>query len=159
MQSIPTIDLLAMIHLFIVGGVVTCGFIEVVFEYYALFFDQTLHHSAIRIHYWVDIFVEIPLFVGVTLTGTWMLLLLESVSPLQLAKVGVSYIIVIGASVCFVETFRRKRLLDQGAAEEELLASTKTMMVRNLVVIGVLTQFVLFAGLWLGYQRLQSYFS
>jgi hypothetical protein len=85
-----------------------------------------------------------------------MLLLLESVSPLHLAKAGASYIVVIGASVCFVETFRRKRLLDDGASEEELLSSTKTMMVRNLAVIGVLTQFVLFAGLWLGYKRLQG---
>jgi hypothetical protein len=137
---------------------VTCGLIEVVFEYYALYFDKSLHHSAIRIHYWVDIFVEIPLFAGVTITGTWMLLEMESISTLVLAKAIVSYIVVIGASVCFVETFRRKRLLDEGASEEELLASTKTMMVRNLSIIGVLTQFVLFAGFWLGYQRLQGYF-
>ncbi len=159
MQSIPIIDLFSATHLFIVGGVLTCGLIEVVFEYYALFFDRSLHHSAIRIHYWVDIFVEIPLFVGVTITGTWMLLQLESVSFLHLAKVGVSYVIVIGFSMCAVETFRRKRLLDRGAPEEELFASTKTMMVRNVAVIGVLTQFVLFAGLWLTYQRLQSYLS
>ncbi len=156
MQSISTINILAALHLFIVGGVVTCGLIEIVFEYYALFFDKSLHHSAIRIHYWVDIIVEIPLFVGVAITGTWMLFLLESISPLHLAKAGVAYIIVIGASVCFVETFRRKRLLDEGAPEEVLLASTKTMMVRNVAVIGVLTQFVLFAGLWLSYQRLRG---
>ncbi len=159
MQSISTLDLLSAGHLFIVGGVLTCGLIEVVFEYYALFFDQTLHRSAIRIHYWVDIIVEIPLFIGVTITGTWMLLLLDTVSLLHLAKISVSYIIVIGFIVCALETFRRKRLLDEGASDEELFASTKGMMVRNVAIIGVLTQFVLIAGLWLSYQRLQGYLS
>jgi hypothetical protein len=159
METISTLDLLAALHLLIVGGVLACGAIEVVFEYYALFFDRTLHHSAIRIHYWVDILVEIPLFIGVALTGTLMLLQLETISGLHLAKVGVSYVIVIGFAVCAMETFRRKRLLDEGAEEEILLASTRSMMVRNVAIIGVLTQFVLFSGLWLSYQRLQGYLS
>ncbi len=157
MQSIPTIDLLAAIHLFFVGGVLTCGLVEIIFEYYALFFDRTLHHSSIRIHYWVDILAEIPLFVGITVSGTLMLLFLESISLVHLLKIGVAYSIVIGFSMCALETFRRKRMLDQGAPEKDLVASTKTMMIRNAIIIGVLTWFVIFTGLWLSHHRLLEY--
>ncbi len=54
MSSIPLINIVAVAHLFCIAALSGCMAAEVVFEYYAMFFNRKLHHSVIRIHYWEE---------------------------------------------------------------------------------------------------------
>ncbi len=88
MESIPLINIVAVIHLYFIGGLLTCGMIEVVFEYYGLFFKKEFHPCAIRIHHYVDIFVEIPLFIAVAISGIFMAFLVTELTTLHYVKIG-----------------------------------------------------------------------
>ncbi len=154
MQSIPLVNIVAAIHLFLIGGLATCGFIEIVFEHYALFFKKELHHSAIRFHHWIDIFVEIPLMIAVSVTGVILAFLVDELTTLHFIKIGCAICAVIGAFICFKETFRRSRMLQDKKPEAELLQSTKNMMVRNVLIVGTFTGIVFVTGLWLAYHRI-----
>ncbi len=154
METLSTLNLLAVIHLLLVGGILVCGFIEVIFEYYGLYFDKSFHHNAIRLHCLVDSFVEIPLFIGVAVTGGYMVYHLETITPLHYLKIGFSILMVLLFFNCAYETFRRYYLLKRNADEQVLIASTKKMMVRNFAIVGVLTGVVICSGFWLSYHRL-----
>lgn len=80
------IDVLAMVHLIMLslwGGVVAT---EAVIELYP-FRRPELHVPTIRLHYWIDLLVELPLVLAVLATGATLLYLTDPVTPLHLVKV------------------------------------------------------------------------
>ncbi len=154
MQSIPLINMVAVLHLYLIGGLLTCGMIEVVFEYYALFFKKEFHPCAIRIHHWVDVFVEIPMLIATIVSGVTMAFLVEEFTPLHYVKIGCVICLTVGYFVCFRATFYRTRQLDENASEQILIGLTKKMMVRNAIVIGIFTGLTFGCGIWLAYHRI-----
>ncbi len=90
MSSIPLINIVAVAHLFCIAALSGCMAAEVVFEYYAMFFNRKLHHSVIRIHYWIDILVELPLILCVLSTGIAMAYLVEKLTTPHIIKIGIA---------------------------------------------------------------------
>ena len=153
MRSIPLINIIAVIHLYFIASLATCGLIEIVMEYYSLFFNRKFHHCAIRMHHWIDTFVEIPMFVGAVASGITMAFLVETLSFLHFVKIGAVICAAIVYIICFRATFRRSRMLDENQPEEALISATKKMMVRNAVIAGIFTAIAVSLGFWLAYHR------
>ncbi len=89
MGGIPTVNIVAVVHLFFIAMLFGCLFAEGAMEMPAIFFQKKLRRSAIRHHVWMDIFVEIPVFLGVIISGITMAVHVEELTTLHFIKIGV----------------------------------------------------------------------
>ncbi len=88
MGGIPTINIVAVIHLSFVAGFVGLFFGESVVETYASKNDDFKPYAA-RIHYLIDLFVELPLIVGIIISGTALAFLVDKISYLHIALISI----------------------------------------------------------------------
>ena len=157
MLSIPTINLVALAHLSFVSAFVGLYLAEATMELYAFFFnrgDKVLNHSVMRLHYWIDNLVEIPIIAGFVGTGIWMAFLVDELTMLHIVKIGcVVFALSVPGSMCLRSVNRRYKLLKENAPEDILLNKS-----RNIIyIIAILfNPFVIAAaviGCWLAYNR------
>jgi len=121
------VDFLAMIHLMVLslwGGVVAT---EAVVEIYP-FRHREMHPSAIRLHYWIDLLVEAPLVLAVVVTGVWLLLLTDPVTPLHLVKVAFAGAAVAVNLFCIAVVVRRGRRPDRGESDDRLWRASRVVL-------------------------------
>ncbi len=88
MGGIPTINIAAVIHLSFVAGFVGLFFGESVVEAYASKNDN-FKPCAARIHYLIDIFVEMPIIAGILISGTALAFLVDKISYLHIALISI----------------------------------------------------------------------
>jgi len=114
----PISEIIRLLHLVVLslwGGVVAT---EAVIEI-SPFRHHDLHPAAIRLHYWIDLLVELPLVIAVAVTGGTLLFLLEEITSLHLIKVAFGAAAVAVNLFCIVVVLRRARRLD--TVEESIL--------------------------------------
>lgn len=104
--------LLPFLHLLFIGTWFGCVLVEVVFEISAKRNPEYKSYVA-RLHYWIDLLVEMPAFMGVLVTGLLMIDL-GKMSPLYLVKI-ITGLIPIGVNIfCVIAVILRKRAADTG---------------------------------------------
>lgn len=96
------------IHLAFVGIWLGCVLTEALFERALLGQGRAQEMILARLHKRVDLFVEIPAFVVVLVTGALMLLN-ASASPLLHTKIGLGLLAIVANVYCVGLVFRRER--------------------------------------------------
>lgn len=122
-----TLNLVAMIHLMMLslwGGVVAT---EAVIEVMP-FRRRELHPAAIRLHYWIDLLVELPLVIAVIITGIALLCAADPVTPLHLLKIGLGGAAVAVNLFCIVVVVKRGRRLGVEADDGLLWSASRTVL-------------------------------
>jgi len=127
MPSIPPIHLLSVLHLVCLslwGGVVAT---EAVIELYS-FRQREMHPVAIRLHFWIDLWVELPLLLAVAGTGVVLAAMAWPLSTTHLIKIGCGAGAIAANLVCVVLVLRRGRQLKAGASDAELWRTTRRIV-------------------------------
>lgn len=120
-------DLLAMVHLIFLslwGGVVAT---EAVIEVFP-FRERDLHAAAIRFHYWIDLFVELPLVLAVIATGVALSLSIAPLSGLHVVKILLGATAVAVNLFCIVVVVRRGRRLSRGDSDDILWRDSRVVL-------------------------------
>lgn len=152
MNTLPLINLVSIIHLVVLslwGGVVA---VESVLELYP-YRRKELHENSIRYHFWIDLLVELPLILAVIATGLTLVVLAWPLTAAHFFKLGCVSIAVSANLVCVFLVVRRKFRMDAGAAEPELWAATRRIVM--CAVVGMpFAAVAVGLGFWLALQRL-----
>lgn len=118
--------ILAMAHLIVLAGwggvVATEAVVEV-----APFLKRGLHPAAIRLHYWIDLLVELPIVVAVIATGIALAVTTPNLTLLHAVKIGCGALAVSINLFCIAVVVRRGRML-QGRREERALWSASRLV-------------------------------
>ena len=97
-------------HLVVLGIWLGVVITEVLFEFAGS--DADSLRAAARFHYNVDKFGELPVLVGVLVTGTILTMRAWPLTPLHVIKIATSLIAVGAALVCVLWVFQRRRIED-----------------------------------------------
>jgi hypothetical protein len=100
-------------HLIVLGMWLGVVITEVLFEFAGS--DADSLRAAARFHYNVDKFGELPILVGVLVTGTILAARAWPLSPLHVIKIAASLIAVGSALICVLWVFQRRRIEDVNA--------------------------------------------
>ncbi len=154
MSSLPLLNLVAIIHLILFaiwGGTILT---ETVIELYP-FWKKDLHKPAIQFHHWIDLFVELPIVLGVLGTGIVLLLLVEDITILHIIKISLALAAIAINMYCIVLVRGRSAKLQDNADEDELLSSSKKIIQIAAIAIPIgLCAFGI--GLYLATQRMAT---
>jgi hypothetical protein len=126
---------------------------EVVVE--ASHVTDELHPTAIRIHYLLDIFVEIPLVSGILISGVVLSLLVEEITTPHVWLIACGTVAMLACLVCFWKFVRtRKRLTEKEDVDpEELVRIRNRFGIFSFVVLNPALVVALVVGFWLAHQR------
>ncbi|MCU0304141.1 MAG: hypothetical protein MUC56_08805 [Thermoanaerobaculales bacterium] len=120
-------SLLAMMHLIALSGwggvVATEAVIEV-----APFRWRELHPAAIRLHYWIDLLVELPIVLTVVATGIALAVTTPALTGLHAVKIAFGATAVAVNLLCIVVVVRRGRRLRRGGGDRALWRASKTVL-------------------------------
>jgi hypothetical protein len=154
MGSIPTINIVAVIHLAFVATFVGLYLCESVIETYG-YYKKDFSHSAIRYHYILDMWVETPLIIGVLATGIIMAILVGKFSGLHLALIICGSVAALYCPFLFLRYVRiRNREISKENPDEQFLASkTKEQNTLTLAIFQPAFMAALVIGAWLAYHR------
>jgi hypothetical protein len=151
MKEIPVVNLIEMLHFMLLslwGGVVIT---EAVIELYP-YKEKTLHDPAVIFHFYIDIFVEGPLLLGVLLTGgilAWSIKL----TALHYIKITAGLTALTMNFICIALVIKRKLLKDRGVDKNVLWRYSRYII--TAAVIGIPAAMVaIYLGLTLGHQRM-----
>ena len=100
MNGIPTINIVAVIHLTFVAGFVGMFLCETVVEAYASK-NETVKPFVARVHYLIDVFIELPLVVGIIISGITLAFLVDKISYLHIALISIGAITVLYCPFAF----------------------------------------------------------
>ncbi|MDT9002369.1 hypothetical protein RQP53_24015 [Paucibacter sp. APW11] len=100
-------------HLLLIGLWLGCVLTEALFERALLGRGPAAELWLARLHWRVDLFVEIPAFSGVVLSG-WLLLHQASGSTVLALKLGMAAVAVLANLVCVVLVWRRLQCAERG---------------------------------------------
>jgi hypothetical protein len=123
-----SLDVLAMLHLVMLslwGGVVAT---EAVIEVYP-FRRRDLHSATIRLHYWIDLLVELPIVLAVVISGVLLAVTIDTVTPLHVVKIVCGGAAVAVNLFCIVVVIRRGRKLERHPDDGPLWRLSKTVLV------------------------------
>ena len=142
----------ALTHLILLGlwgGVVAT---EAVLELYPRR-RMEMHPYTIRAHYWIDLLVELPILLGVALSGMVLLGLSWPPTPWHLIKICCGGLAVGANLVCIVLVLRRHKMLAHGDDDKALWSATRRISLT--AVMGIpLALAAAILGFWLASQRL-----
>jgi len=100
-------------HLIVLGMWLGVVITEVLFEFAAS--DPDSLRAAARFHYNVDKYGELPILLGVLVTGAILAVRAWPLTPLHFIKIVLSLVALGLAFVCTLWVFRRRRVEDAGA--------------------------------------------
>ena len=149
----PAIHLVSTVHLCLVAAFLSLYACETVVE--GSHAKDELHPTAIRMHYLIDIFLEIPLMIGIFVTGVILSFQVEEVTTPHAWLIALGTIVVFGCIFVFFRFVRtRRRLLDTENIDYARLDAIRKGCA--VVTLGILTPALIAAlgiGFWLGHQR------
>ena len=127
MAQMPLLDLVTMVHLIVLsmwGGVVAT---EAVIEV-TPFRTRDLAEATIRLHYWIDLLVELPLVLAVVATGIASVCLSDRITGMHLVKFAFAGAAVGVNLFCIVVVLRRDRQRRAGATPEHLRRASRIVL-------------------------------
>ena len=149
----PAIHLVSTVHLCLVAAFLSLYACETVVE--GSHSRDDLHPTAIRMHYLIDIFLEIPLMIGIFTTGVILSFQVEEVTTAHVWLIALGTIVVFSCIFVFFRFVRtRRRLLDAETIDYARLDAIRKQF--GIVTLGILTPALIAAlaiGFWLGHQR------
>ena len=159
MDSIPAVNVVAVVHLAFVSAFVGLYLCETVIETYG-YYKKDFHHSAVRYHFLMDLAVELPLICGVLVTGIALAVLVGEFSGLHLALIACGSLTALYCPFTFFRWVRtRNRELKKEVPDDQYLIGKRKEMI---VVTNLVFQPALFAsiiiGTWLAYHRVLDTF-
>jgi hypothetical protein len=154
MGLIPTENIVAVIHLAFVGAFVGLYLCEVVLETYG-FYKKEFSHSAIKCHYLLDVYVELPLITGVIISGITMAIFVGKFSGFHLALIICGLIAGLYCPFMFLRYVRpRNREINKETPDEKFLdAKMKEQNIMANLIFHPAFFAVLILGFWLAYHR------
>jgi hypothetical protein len=152
-EGIPLIHTLLVVHLCLVAAFLGLYACEVVVE--ASHQSDELHPTAIRIHYLLDVFVEIPLISAILASGIALTFLLEEITTPHIWLIACGTIVVFACLFSFLRFVRtRRRLLaEEPVDHRELVRIRMRFGVFSFVVLNPALAVALIVGFWLAHQR------
>ena len=149
----PAIHLVSTIHLCLVAAFVALYACETIVE--GSHAKDELHPTAIRMHFLIDIFLEIPLMIGIFATGVILAFQVEEITTPHAWLIACGTIVVFSCIFCFFRFVRtRRRLLDSETVDFARLVAISSRF--GVVTLGLLTPALIVAlgiGFWLAHQR------
>lgn len=142
---------LPLVHLVMLsmwGGVVAT---EAVIEVFP-FKQKDLHGATIRMHYWIDLLVELPLVIAVIASGTTLLFLVDEITSLHVVKVAFGGAAAAVNLACIAVVVRRARRLE--SADETTLWRASRFVLACFVVGLVFAAVAATIGFRLGLTRM-----
>ena len=98
------------LHIFSVGLWFGCAGIEGILEFMRRK-DSSLQYAVARLHYYIDIFVEVPAIITILVTG-FLLLDMSEMSVLRLIKVVCGLLAILATMISVVIVCRRRYAVD-----------------------------------------------
>lgn len=120
----PVVALGHLVALALWGGVVAT---EAVIEI-APFRRPELHPATIRLHYRIDLLVELPLVLAVAATGLTLVLLRGSLTTTHVVKLGFAALAVAVNLFCIAVVVRRARRWQRNAADPALWRASRVVL-------------------------------
>lgn len=153
MGQIPLIHTVSVVHLCLVAAFLGLYACEVVVE--ASHVKDELHPVAIRVHYLLDLFVEIPLVSGIFVSGILLAVLAEEITAAHVWLIACGTIAVLACLCCFFKFVRtRKRLIAQDPIDHEALVRIRNRFgIFSFAVLNPALLVALVVGFWLAHQR------
>jgi hypothetical protein len=152
-EGIPAIHTVSIVHLCFVAAFLGLYACEVVVE--ASHSKDELHPTAIRIHYLLDIFVEIPLVLGILISGIILAVLVDELTPAHLWLIACGTIAVLACFTCFFKYVRtRKHLLEKQPTDHKALVRIRNRFgAFSFIALNPPLLVALAVGFWLAHQR------
>jgi len=125
-------DTLAVMHLAFLafwGGVVAA---ESVLELTALRRPQS-RETVIRLHFWIDVIIELPAIAAVTLSGACLLLQAWPPTLLHVIKLGCVAVPIVANLTCITLVIKRFRSMAAGAMPSGALGDTRRIVMTAVV--------------------------
>ena len=153
MGEMPILHSVSVVHLCFVAAFLGLYACETVAEGSNL--KDELHPIAIRLHYLLDIFVEIPLVLGILVSGVVLTLLVEEITTPHVWLIACGTTVVFSCLLVFWKFVRtRKRLIEKEPIDNEALAGIRRRLgVFSLLVLNPPLLVALIVGFWLAHQR------
>jgi hypothetical protein len=142
-----------VIHLCLVAAFLGLYACEVVVE--ASHQRDELHPTAIRIHYLLDVFVEIPLVSAILVSGAVLTLLLKEITTPHMWLITCGTVVVFACFLSFLKFVRtRERLIRREPIDYgELVKIRKRLGVFSFLVLNPALAIALIVGFWLAHQK------
>ena len=149
----PVIHTVSVVHLCLVAAFLALYACEVVVE--ASHSKDELHPVAIRIHYLLDVFVEIPLVSGILVSGIVLAILVEELTAPHIWLITCGTVVVLACLFSFFKFVRsRKQLIDKGAMDHKALVGIRNRFgIFSFAIINPSLIVALIVGFWLAHQR------
>jgi hypothetical protein len=141
-----SMTLALLLHLFLLGLWLGCVMVEGVLEFFARR-DRGTEKKVAELHFWIDVLVEIPAFLGVLVTG---LVLIDghALSGLLLVKIAFGMAAIVVNALCVLPVVRRRFA---AARSEEENVRRQSKWIGLAFVVGLPLGF---AAMGLGLHRL-----
>jgi hypothetical protein len=152
MQELPLINYVSMIHLFSVAAWLGVVMTELVIEVYP-YRNRGLYLSTIHFHYWIDLFVELPLVLLLLGSGIVLIFLNTNLDLLHVLKIASGLIPVLACFAGIYVVLRRSAALRAGAREEDLWGGSRNIVIAVLIA-SPFFGLSLGLGFWLARNRL-----
>jgi len=151
--DIPIIQTVSVVHLCLVAAFLGLYACEVVVE--ASHQRDELHPIAIRIHYLLDVFVEIPLISGILVSGVVLALLVEEITTAHVWLISCGTVAAFACVISFWKFVRsRKRLTEKEPIDHEKLVGIRNRFgVFSFLALNPALLVALIVGFWLAHQR------
>jgi len=114
---------------------------------------KEMHHSTIRAHYWIDLLVELPVLLGVAVSGMVLLSLTWPPTPWHVVKICCGGAAVAANLVCIALVLRRHKTLTMVGDDSALWSMSRRISLTAAVGIPLALVAVVL-GFWLASQRL-----
>jgi hypothetical protein len=157
----PAIHMVSTVHLCLVAAFLAMYACEAVVE--GSHAEDELHPTAIRMHFLIDIFLEIPLMIGIFATGVILCFQVEEITTAHAWLIACGTIVVFSCIFSFFRFVRpRRRLLYTGldtGVDAETIDHARLVAIRTqfgIFALGILTPALIAAlsiGFWLAHQR------
>ena len=132
MQELPFINYVSMIHLFSVAAWLGVVMTEVVIEVYP-YKNRGFYLSTIHFHYWIDLFVELPVVLLLLGSGIALIFLDMNLDLLHILKITSGLIPVLACFAGIYIVLRRSAALKAGAKEEDLWGGSRNIVIAVLI--------------------------
>jgi hypothetical protein len=152
-EGIPVIHTVSVVHLCLVAAFLGLYLCEVVVE--ASHQSDELHPIAIRMHYLLDVFVEIPLVSAILVSGIALTLLLEEITTPHIWLIACGTVAVLACLLSFLKFVRsRERLIGEKPIDHGKLVRIRNRFgIFSFLVLNPALAVALIVGFWLAHQR------